>query len=248
LKPQVRESTGGGDREVVVRVVGGGAGGRGRGGPLSWLSILVLGALGVGVFLLVGLVSGLIDISNPFGTTTIDRSRPVLLKKLTDLSQYTAARGNFETTVDVEDDVGILPSFIAGERTIYFARGSVEANVDFSALARDAVEVRSEDSVTVTLDQPALARASVDPRKSHVAARERGLFDRIGGVFSDNPTSEHRFAVLAQHRIAKAARESNLRDRAERNTTAMLQGFLGRLGYTDVQVVFRAPPSPGERK
>jgi hypothetical protein len=40
-----------------------------------------------------------------------------------------------------------------------------------------------------------------------------------------------------------AADQSDLRDRAERNTRAMLETMLRSLGYSDVTVTFRDPPS-----
>jgi len=87
-----------------------------------------------------------------------------------------------------------------------------------------------------TLEKPV-----VDTDKSHVASRQRGIVNRIAGIFSDNPTSEQEMYHLAEKKLAAAAQHSKLVDRAERNTTAMLQGFLGKLGYTDVQVVFSSP-------
>jgi hypothetical protein len=47
---------------------------------------------------------------------------------------------------------------------------------------------------------------------------------------------------MAQDKIGDAARHSHLVERAEKNTTTMLQGFLGTLGYTTVNVVYQAPP------
>ena len=81
----------------------------------------------------------------------------------------------------------------------------------------------------------------IDPKTSRVVGRERGLIDRVTGMFNDTPTGEQRYYVLAQDKIGKAANHSHLVDRAERNTTKMLQGFLGGLGYTNVNVVFAAP-------
>ena len=77
-------------------------------------------------------VTGILNIGNPFATTTIDRSPPAVLKQLTNLSTYSAAQGRYEQTIDVEDDVSILPSFLAGEHTVFLAQGSVDARVDFS--------------------------------------------------------------------------------------------------------------------
>ena len=95
--------------------------------PGNVISTLVALALAVALFLVVGVVTGLLSIGNPFATTTIDRSPPAVLKQLTNLSTYSAAQGRYEQTIDVEDDVSILPSFLAGEHTVFLAQGSVDA-------------------------------------------------------------------------------------------------------------------------
>lgn len=228
------------DRDVTVRVVADGGRRRGRFG--SFVTTVIVGVLAVGVLVVAGVLTGVISVTNPFATRAVDRSTPALLHELTDLSEYAAARGHFQQTVDVEDDVAILPSFLAGERTTFLANGTVDATVDFSALSDAAVRTGTDGSVTVTLPRPELDRATIDPRTSRVVGRERGVVDRVAGIFNDTPTGEQRFYVLAQEKIGAAARGSNLVARAERNTTSMLQGLLGDLGYDDVQVVWKAPP------
>jgi hypothetical protein len=226
------------DRDVTVRVVA--DGGRRRRSLLgSVVSLVVVGALAVGVLGIAGVVTGVLDFPNPFSTSSVDRSSPALLKQINNLSAYSAAQGRFEQTVDVEDDVSILPSFIAGERTTFLANGTVDATVDFSALSDGAVTPRGDGAVTITLPEPRLGTAVIDPKTSRVVGRERGILDRVGGIFNDNPTGEQRFYVLAQDKLGKAAKHSHLVQRAERNTTKMLQGFLGKLGYTDVNVVYK---------
>ena len=96
--------------------------------------------------------------------------------------------------------------------------------------------------MTITLPEPTLGKPALNSKASHVASRDRGILNRIGGVFSDNPTSDREITLLAEKKLANAAAESRLVARAEKNTTAMLQGFLGRLGYTDVQVVYTESP------
>jgi hypothetical protein len=229
------------NQEVTVRVVADAGPRRRRGVVASVVSTLVVGAVAVAVILAAGAVTGLLDIGNPFGTTTVDRTTPALLRQLNDLSQYTAARGKFQSTVDIEDDVGLLPSFIAGERTVYEAQGSVDASVDFSALAKDAIQKNADGSVTVTLPEPRLGSAVVDERTSKMVSQNRGLVNRIADAFSDNPHTERRVVLIAQQKIHNAAEHSSLLRRAERNTTAMLQGMLGKLGYTDIRVVYARP-------
>src|SRR3954465_14038201 len=96
---------------------------------------------------------------NPFGTDTKDRSQPVLMKSLENLSDYHAATANMQVVVDVEQDAGLLPSFIKGERTPFVAAGAVDAAVDCRGLSRepDAVKVSSDRrSVRLTLPAPKL--------------------------------------------------------------------------------------------
>src|SRR5262249_27748972 len=90
--------------EVTVRVGADAAPRRRRGVFASVVSTLVVGAVAVAVILAAGAVTGLLDIGNPFGTTTVDRTTPALLRQLNDMSRYTAARGKFQSTVDIEDD------------------------------------------------------------------------------------------------------------------------------------------------
>jgi hypothetical protein len=197
-----------------------------------------LGAIAVAVVLLANAIGGLH--LSLFGTNRIDRSAPVVLKELRDVSKYTAATGEFQATVDVEDDVRFVPAFLAGERTIFFGIGTVDATVDFRGLTADAVVIRG-GTVTVTLPEPELAKPVIDPARSYVADRDRGLIDRIEGVFTDSPTSERGLYLKAQRRVAIAARNSALARRAEENTAAMLRGMLGKLGFERVDVVFTGP-------
>jgi Protein of unknown function (DUF4230) len=203
----------------------------------SMVTTLEAAAAVVAVFLVVGVVTGILHF-NPFATTTIDRSPPAVLKQLNNLTRYTAAQGKYESTIDVEDDVSILPSFIAGEHTIFIARGTVDANVDFAALSGDAVQVRGDHAVTITLGEPTFGKPVVDPDTSRVASQDRGLVNRIGDFFSSDANGAQRFYQMADTKLAAAARASKLLSRAEKNTTTMLQGLLGRVGYTDVQVRF----------
>ena len=129
----------------------------------------VAGAFVVAVLLIAAAVVGLINISNPFGATTVDRTPPALLKQLKNVSDYHAAEGTFMVRVDIENDVGILPSFIAGEHTLFNAIGTVDASVDFSSLPTDAVKINGQ-SVTITL--PA-ARVRQGDRRSGAQPRGR---------------------------------------------------------------------------
>jgi Protein of unknown function (DUF4230) len=184
------------------------------------------------------------SLPNPFASREVDRSQPVLLKAIEDLKVYKAASGNFQVLVDLEQSARGIPLLIKGERTLFVAAGTVDAEVDFSTIDRGAIEV-SDDGRTarVTLPRARLTRARIDPDRSYVFSRERGLLDRLGSVLSDNPTSERRLYQLAEDRLEAAATESGLVERAEQNTKTMLESMLRSLGYRDVTVTFQDPPT-----
>jgi Protein of unknown function (DUF4230) len=221
------------------------AGGRpGRRLPLRLLAGLLLG---LAVLLLAVTLAGLRlwpSLPNPFASREVDRSQPVLLKTIEDLRIHKAASGNFQVLVDLEESSTGIPLLIKGERTLFVAAGNVDAEVDFSAIDKGAIKV-SEDRRTaqITLPRAHLTKAHVDPDRSYVFSRKRGLLDRLGSVLSDNPTSERQLYQLAEDKLEQAAAESGLVERAEQNTRAMLESMLRSLGYTDITVTFRDPPT-----
>src|SRR5215213_9072240 len=126
-------------------------------GRASALRSLLLAAAAVAGLLLV--VPALLPSLNPFREETKDRSQPVLIKSLEDLSEYRAATANMQVVVDVEQDTRLLPSWLKGERTLFVAAGTVDAAVEFGGLSKDpeAVKVSGDRrSVTLTLPQPTL--------------------------------------------------------------------------------------------
>jgi hypothetical protein len=181
---------------------------------------------------------------NPFATRRVDRSPPVLLKAIEDLAVYKAAKGNFQVVVDVEESTRGVPLALKGERVLFVAGGSVDAEVDFSTIGEGAIKVSPDgERVEITLPRARLTQARVDPAQSRVFSRERGLLDRLGSVLSDNPTSERELYLLAQQRMEAAAASSGLLAQAEENTRAMLESMLRSLGYRQVTVTFRDPPT-----
>jgi Protein of unknown function (DUF4230) len=217
--------------------------------PRPRLPLRLVAAVVVLLALLLGL-SRLTDLRlwpslpNPFASREVDRSQPVLLKAIVDLSVYKAASGNFQVLVDLEESSPGIPLAVKGQRTLFVAAGSVDAEVDFSTIGKGAIRVSDDGrSVQVTLPRAHLTKARIDPDNSYVFSRERGLLDRLGSVLSDNPTSERRLYQLAEDRLEAAATRSGLVEQAERNTRAMLQSMLRSLGYQDVTVTFRDPPT-----
>ncbi|MFD6309541.1 DUF4230 domain-containing protein [Streptomyces nigra] len=196
--------------------------------------VLVLAVFFAGIRLSV--LPGLKDL---FGTETRDRSGPALLQSIQDMSRYDAASGNFQIVVDLEKDAKFLPDAVRGTRTLYVGAGTVDAYVDLGKVGEDDVTV-DENRTTATLRLPhaVLGRPALDPDRSYAVSKQRGLLDRLGDLFSDNPNGEQAVQKLAVRHIGDAAKKSGLTARAEKNTTDMLRGLLRSLGFEEVKVTY----------
>ncbi|CUU53940.1 Protein of unknown function (DUF4230) [Parafrankia irregularis] len=183
------------------------------------------------------------SIPNPFAERTIDRSSPAVLRSLEDLSEYHAGSAHLEVVVDLEDDSRWIPSALRGERTLFVGVGSVDAVVDFGALGEDAVVVSADRrAVTISLPAPTLSEPHLDLDKSYVVARQRGALDRVGGLFGGQSNDSELYKV-ASAKIGEAAQtDGQVIELAKTNTTAMLRGLLGALGFTDVTVNYATDP------
>ena len=187
----------------------------------------------------------LIPSLNPFDEETVDRSQPVLMKSLENLSEYRAASANMQVVVDVERDTDLIPSFIKGERTLFVAAGSVDAAVDFRRLGKGAVKVSDDRrAVTITLPPAYLTEPRLDTTRSRIYDRDRGVLDRIEDAVSDDGGADQQAVyALAETKLreAAAADPAVLRT-AERNTRSMLEGLLRGLGFEQVTIRFERPP------
>ena len=215
-------------------------GGRRTGRPRrtrGWVKFLGLCAAVIALLLVGSRLSLLPGLGDLFGESTQDRSGPAVLKSIQDMSAYEAASGNFQVVVDLEKDAKYLPDAIRGTRTLYVGAGTVGASVDLGKVAKDGVVVNKDRTeARLTLPHAVLGKPALDPDHSYAVSKQRGLLDRLGDFFSDNPGSEQAVNKLAAQHIGEAARESGLTQRAEKNTTVMLQGLLGSLGFEKVTV------------
>ncbi|EDY43862.1 secreted protein [Streptomyces sp. SPB074] len=213
-----------------------------RGTGLPWWGKLlaVLVALVVLFTLLIrfAVIPGLGEL---FGEETHDRTGPALLKSIKDMSRYEAATGNFQVVVDLEKDTKYLPDALKGKRTLYVGAGTVSSYVELGGLKDDDVRVNDDRTeATLRLPRAVLGKPALDPDRSYAVSKQRGLLDRLGDFFSDNPNDERAVQKLAAEHIGDAAKDSELTARAEKNTTSMLEGLLHSLGFDTVRVTYAA--------
>ena len=194
---------------------------------LRIVALALVGTLVVGLAGLGG--AGLFGISNPFQSKTTDRSQPALLMSIQDISQFHAAVGNFEVVLDVEQDPDWVPDFIAGERSLFVAAGTVDAYIDFTGLAEGDLAL-SDDGKSVEIRLPAaqLDKPNLDQDRTYLFSQERGVINRVGDALSTPDQQE--LYKLAEQKLVTAASESKLKQQAEENTKAMLIGMFNALG------------------
>ncbi|MFP8960387.1 DUF4230 domain-containing protein [Streptomyces nanhaiensis] len=204
-----------------------------------WMAPLLLVVLVLAGALLAGQLRILPELGNPFATETEDRTGPAVLKSLRDMSRYEGASGTFQVVVDLDKDAKFLPDAVRGSRTLFVGTGSVGAYVDLGGLGEEAVTVTDDRrEATVRLPHARLEKPALDAERSYAVTKERGLLDRLGDVFSDNPGDEREVHLLAVEHIGEAAKESGLAKRAEANTEDMLENLLRSLGFERVSVTF----------
>ena len=200
---------------------------------LKLTALLIAGMLGFVALAALG-VAGLFGLANPFGTEEVDRSQPPILKSIKDIEEFHAAVGNFEVILDVERDVNLVPAFIAGERSLFVAAGTVDAFVDFSGLAEGDVVLSADGtSAEIRLPEAELGEPNLDQERTYLYDQERGIVDRVQDAISTDDQGD--IYELAEEKLRTAAAESELTDQARENTETMLTGLGRSLG---VEVTF----------
>jgi hypothetical protein len=193
---------------------------------------------GLVIVLILSAVHLIPQLRNPFAQTTTVSSQPAILKSITELSRYEAASGDFQVVVDLTKREGILPGFLAGSETLFIGQGTDIAYVNFGNLKGSAITVSPSKAVTIKLPDAQLESPELNVSQSYVYAEQQGLFNRIGNFFSGNPNSQQQVYILADQKIATAAKASSLIKDAETNTRAMLDSMLNSLGFQHVSVTF----------
>jgi len=209
----------------------------------GFLRTLVFGGV---IVVALFLVAGAIGFNLlPFQTTEKDHSPPPILTELRQLSDFHAAQAEFEVIIDQEEDVRFMPQVIAGERVQFVAVGTVDAVIDLSAVSADAVRFDPETNrAVVFLPRPTIEEPVLDLEQSHVMNRDRGLVNRVGGIFTDNPTSENDLMQAAQAKMADAAAQTGLVAMAEQQAEELFEPMIRNLGVEYVEVRFYDGESP----
>jgi hypothetical protein len=209
----------------------------GWGRRIFWFLVVV--ALGAAALLSLNLTGLLPEFHNPFGKQRVETVKPPLLLSIQDLSRYVAAEGEFQVAIDLKEDRKYVPDFLLNRHSLYIAYGSVQAYVDFSSIGDGAIKQSADGkTVNITLPSPQLGEARLNLSRSYMFAEERGIFNKIGDAFNNDPNRVQEVQQRAEQVLTEAAQQSQLLQTAENNTRNMLTSMLKSLGYTTITVDF----------
>lgn len=170
---------------------------------------------------------------------TVDRSSPAVLRSLEDLAEFNPSSGHFEVVVDLEEDTRWVPSWVSGERILFVGVGSVDSVISFEGLDQSRVDVSDNgESVTIRLPAPRLEEPQIDLDQSYLYARDRGVLNRVGGLFGEQSVDQPAYQKAVEQIREAAAADDQILALGEQNATSMLEGMLYALGFTSVDVVF----------
>ena len=206
--------------------------------------VVVVTILTITGLVVVAMLAG-VTLPSPFSTTEVAHEHAVTVERLQDVSTYTAASQHLTAVIDIEEKADNLPEVLKGERVVFLAEGDVEATVDFSQLTESGVEISDDGtSVVVHLPEPTLGTPRLDPHKSSVVARDRGLLDRAEDALSSTGAGgDQQYYERAESELAETADQTELRARAEANTRGFVEDLFTVAGYDQVTVLFDQPPA-----
>jgi hypothetical protein len=182
-------------------------------------------------------------IKNPFATDTVDRSGPVLVQEISGLNKLLSAEGKFQIVVDYEEDVRLVPEFLAGYHALLEVHGTVEAYVDLSKMTEDDIEISADGKgITITLPEPELSEVRLDVNATKFYVLNTGLVNRLEEFFNDDVQRQGDLYKIAVEKIETAAAQSNLLDFARERARVNVEGLLRSLGFERITINFAPNP------
>lgn len=218
----------------------------GGGGCAQAALYLVLGAIAILLILLFAggrLLGGIGDAFNPAERvgellatpTTVIVDRGATIKQIQGLSRLETARYSVETVVPVSKDTTVggipLPAILGGDELLLIAHGQVVAGVDLSKLRPEDVQLSADGKqISLTLPATEVFVATLDPQRTQVYSRDRGLFA------PENKDLETEARQAAQARIVQSACEGGVMQNSSEEAQRSVERLLGVMGFTQVTV------------
>ena len=212
--------------------------------------LLILAAVLVGGFVLIGAIRGLTrpiadagdllqkqfdaisDFTNP--TPTIVPDPVTIIYEVVSLARLETSAYSVEKIITAETRQGPF-AFLFGDKLLLVSHGQVIAGVDLSKMGEDDIVVSQNGTVTVVLPLSEVFVATLDNEKSYI-------YDRETGVIGTNPSLETDARRAAEQEILDAALEDGILEKAQVNAEDYVKRLIMGLGFK--KVLFSEPPAP----
>ena len=210
------------------------SGRRGSTSLFTFLFALVLGAIGLALFLrhaTTGLPARLATLiagrSESFNTSV-----PVVVEKIQRLSRLETVVYSLDSVVEGDKSSPVFPDMLAGDKLLLVVHGQSIAGVDLAKLKPEDVRIEgpNQRSIHVSLPPSEIFVTTLDNEHSHVYARSTGLLVPV------DPNLESTTRAKAQQQLQAAALSDGILDAARKNARATIQTLIYGLGFTEVDV------------
>lgn len=167
------------------------------------------------------------------------RTGTAVIQRIQQLQRLETTSYTVERVIDVaqSSNIPVVGDFLAGDRLLLIAHGTVEAGIDLSRLDSSRVTVSPDGArLTVRLPPVEIFSRSLDNNQTRVYDRERGIFAPAN---TDLETEARR---RAEDELLVAACEGGILERANEDSRRAMEQFLGLLDFSEVEVI--AAPLP----
>jgi Protein of unknown function (DUF4230) len=198
-----------------------------------------------GVFVVVGILAALVLGLAAYGVFTslgrrssneTLRPTPAILMSVRDLARLETTELHIEKVIDLTDKQSRFFGLVqASDAMLLVASGDVTVGVDLGKLKdEDFVVDRSSGSAKLFLPEPEIFSTRLDERHTYVYKRSTDV------LAERNEQLESRARQEAVRSIEKAARETDVMERAKRQAERQLSVLLERLGVGHAEIQWRS--------
>src|ERR1700733_5288082 len=208
---------------------------RGSGTLILILLSLILGAVGVVVFLRQATSGIMARVATAITgrTTTFDTSVPAVVQKIQRLARLETVVYSIDTVVEGSKSSAVLPDLLAGDRILLVVHGQSIAGIDLSRLKPEDIRITDKDGgqfIHVPLPPSQLFLTTLDNQHTRVYMRSTGV------LVPADPNLETDTRAKAEQQLQQSALADGILDTASKNARATVTPLLYGLGFHEVVV------------
>jgi hypothetical protein len=172
----------------------------------------------------------------PPTTANVTTSRTIV-NSMEPLGQLVSLRVELaQADINVTVNAGAMN--LCGHSANHVAQGVIEAGVDITKITEDSVSYNElNDTYTITLPAPEITSCRIE----YIRQYEQAGGNPTCGIDWDNVRLLGQY--VSTQEFAQDALDSGLLERAERETTLLMQSFVGALTGSNVEIIYAESPA-----